>query len=147
LLPFRPTSERLATSFHTTAMDATSSPAQLRADACFRVPVDGAGRSPLGTRPAGGKGTSLVCSPEQPALSYLLRSVRRLPTGSAPVRFQSGNSRDFTVKAEHWRHTLARQKRPICRDIPRCAESRALLAMQKVRFESHQPLSEKQYSF
>jgi hypothetical protein len=73
-----------------------------------------------------------VCSLEQAALSYLLRSVRRLPTGSAPVRFQSGNSRDFAVNAGYWRHPLARQKRPICRDIPRCAQSRALLAMQKV---------------
>ena len=31
--------------------------------------------------------------------------------GSAPVRFQSGNSRDFVVNAGHWRHPLARQKR------------------------------------
>jgi hypothetical protein len=34
-------------------------------------------------------------------LELLLRSVRRLPTGSAPVRFQSGNSRDFAVNAGH----------------------------------------------
>jgi hypothetical protein len=101
--------------------------------------VYGAGRSPLGTRPAGGKGTSLVCSLEQAAMSYLLRSARRLPAGSAPVRFQSGNSCDFAVNAGHWRHPLARQKRPMCRDIPRCAESRALLAMQKV--EGSNPFS------
>jgi hypothetical protein len=36
------------------------------------------------------------------------------------------------VKAGHRRHPLARQKRSICRDIPRCPESRVLLAMQKV---------------
>jgi hypothetical protein len=58
--------------------------------------------------------------------------VRRLPVGSAPVRFQSGNSRDSAVKAGHRQHPLARQKRPICRDILRCPESRVLLAMQKV---------------
>ena len=38
--------------------------------------------------------------------------MRRAPPGLAPVRFQSGNSCDFAVKAGHRRHPLARQKRP-----------------------------------
>ena len=91
----------------------------------------GAGRSPLGTRPVGGR-TSPACSPQLAAMSYRLRS-RRLPVGSAPVRFQSGNSCDSAVKAGHRRLPLARQKRPICRDIPRCTESRVLLASRRSR--------------
>jgi hypothetical protein len=110
----------------------TSSPAELRADACFRVTPSTARVVRLWARgPPGGKGR-VWCAHRNKALSYLLRSVRGCRLDSAPVRFQSGNSPDLAVNAGHWRHPLRRQKRPICRDIPRCAESCALLAMQKV---------------
>jgi len=50
-------------------------------------------------------------------MSYRLKSLRRLPRGSTPVRFQSGNSRDFAYRlglapwerrevAESWRRML-----------------------------------------
>jgi hypothetical protein len=72
-------------------------------------------------------------------MSYRLRSRPPATGGSAPVRFQSGNSRDFAVNAGHRRHPLARQKRRICSDIARCTKSRVLLAMQKV--EGSNPFS------
>ena len=43
-------------------------------------------------------------------MSYQLKSFAKAAGGSTPVRFQSGNSRDFAVKAGHLRHRLARQK-------------------------------------
>ena len=72
-------------------------------------------------------------------LELLLRSVRRLPTGSAPVRFQSGNSRDFAVNAGHGGTRSRGRSGVFCRDIPHCTDSRALLAMQKV--EGSNPFS------
>jgi hypothetical protein len=56
-------------------------------------------------------------------VQYHLRKVfQKLMNSCAPI---SGTGRPARAR-------LARQKWPICRDIPRCAESRALLAMQKV---------------
>src|SRR5215211_595647 len=121
------------------ALDDNHQPGQLRADACLpHDAVYGAGRSPLGTRPVSGKDEPSG-SPELAAMSYRLRSRPPATGGSAPVRFQSGNSRYFAVNAGHRRHPLARQKRPICSDIACRTKSRVLLAMQKV--EGSNPFS------
>jgi hypothetical protein len=91
----RPTASLLRTT--------TSLPAQSRANACFPMaPFAGSVIRPW----------ARGCRRHRP--SYPLKSRARLPAGPTRVRFQSGNSRDFALKAGHRRHLLARQKQVSC---------------------------------
>jgi hypothetical protein len=72
-------------------------------------------------------------------MSNRLRSLETAAAESPSVRFQSGNPRDFVVKAGKRRRPLPARKPMFCRTFVGRRGSRVLLAMQKV--EGSNPFS------